>query len=176
MAFRARKVVRTFEKRAPGPISSTSHTSAFLACLWPVGWIPMNVRDEGTLLVLWLLWVQFLTRLLKKSLLFQREMKSTAKFLVIFHGCVCLYSFPNFQCYIKILESDWSSTALLWAVIVQLYASCLSNWTVRVIKLPPVALEWVLFQHLAQKLNVLTNQIVYTTVIFFSNFVIVMIN
>ena len=51
--------------------------------------------------------------------------------------------------YIKILESDWSSAALIWAVIVQLYASCLSNWTVRVIKPALVALEWVLFQHLA---------------------------
>jgi len=51
--------------------------------------------------------------------------------------------------YIKILKSDWSSAALIWAVIVQLYASCLSNWTVRVMKLTLVALEWVLFQHLA---------------------------
>ena len=41
-------------------------------------------------------------------------------------------------------------------VIVQLYASCLSNWTVRVIKLALVALEWVLFQHLDQKLNIST--------------------
>ena len=34
-------------------------------------------------------------------------------------------------------------------VIVQLYASCQSNWTVLFIKLAPVALEWVLLQHLA---------------------------
>ena len=44
--------------------------------------------------------------------------------------------------YIKILESDWSPTALISVVIGQLYASCLSNWTVRVIKLALVALEW----------------------------------
>ena len=73
--------------------------------------------------------------------------------------------------YIKILESDWWSAGLIWAVIVQLPASCLCNWTVRAIKLALVALEWVLFQHLAQKLNKSTCQIVYTTVIFFSNFV-----
>ena len=47
--------------------------------------------------------------------------------------------------YIKILESDWSSTALISAVIEQLYASCLSNWTVRVIKVALVALEWLFF-------------------------------
>ena len=90
--------------------------------------------------------------------------------------------------YIKILESDCSSTALISALIVQLhtsctcnnfvklYASCLSNWTVLLIKLALVALEWVLFQHLSQKLNSSTCQILYTTVRFFSNFVIVMIN
>ena len=61
-------------------------------------------------------------------------------------------------------------------VIVQLYALCPTNWTVHVIKLALVALEWVLFQHLAQKLNISACQIVYTTVTFFSNFVIVMIN
>ena len=38
---------------------------------------------------------------------------------------------------------------MIRALIVQLYASCLSNWTVRVIKLAQVAPEWVLFQHLA---------------------------
>ena len=43
--------------------------------------------------------------------------------------------------YIKILESDWSSADLISAVIGQLYASCLSNWTERVIKLALVALE-----------------------------------
>ena len=32
--------------------------------------------------------------------------------------------------YIKILESDWSSAALIWAVIVQLHASCACNCTV----------------------------------------------
>ena len=58
-------------------------------------------------------------------------------------------NYNNNHNYIKILESDWSSAALISAVIVQLYASCLSNWTVHVIKLALVALEWVLFQHLA---------------------------
>ena len=47
--------------------------------------------------------------------------------------------------YIKVLESDWSSAAPIWAVIGQLYLSCLSNWTVRVIKHTLVALEWVIF-------------------------------
>ena len=47
--------------------------------------------------------------------------------------------------YIKILESDWSSAGLISAVIGQLYASCLSNWTVRVIELALVALEWLFF-------------------------------
>ena len=52
--------------------------------------------------------------------------------------------------YIKILESDWSSAGLISAVIGQLYASCLSNWTVRVIKLALVALEWLFFfRHVA---------------------------
>ena len=53
--------------------------------------------------------------------------------------------------YIKIVESDWSSAGLISTVIVQLYASCLSNWnwTVRVIKLPLVALEWLFFRDLA---------------------------
>ena len=62
--------------------------------------------------------------------------------------------------YIKILESDWSSAGLISAinvqlhsrgalVIVQLYASCLSNWTVHVIKLALVALEWLFFRHVA---------------------------
>ena len=60
--------------------------------------------------------------------------------------------------------------------IVQLYSLCPTNWTVHVIKLALVALKWVLFQNLAQKLNISACQIVYTTVIFFSNFVIVMIN
>ena len=32
--------------------------------------------------------------------------------------------------YIKILESDWSSTDLISAVIGQLHASCACNWTV----------------------------------------------
>ena len=71
--------------------------------------------------------------------------------------------------YIKILESDWSSAGLIWAVIAQLYASCLSNWTVHVIKLALVALEWVVFQHLAEKLNLSTCQIVYITAVI-SNF------
>ena len=79
--------------------------------------------------------------------------------------------------YIKILESDWSSAGLISAVIVQLHTSCACNCTVvRVIELALVALEWLLFQHLAQKLNISTCRKVYTTVIFFSNFVIVMIN
>ena len=47
--------------------------------------------------------------------------------------------------YIKILESDWSLAVLIWALIVQLYASCLSNCTVRVIKRALVALEWIIF-------------------------------
>ena len=47
--------------------------------------------------------------------------------------------------YIKILESDWSSAGLISAVIGQLHTSCLSNWTVRVIKLALVALEWLFF-------------------------------
>ena len=42
-------------------------------------------------------------------------------------------------------ESDWSSAALIWALIGQLYTSCLSNWTVHVIKHALVALEWVIF-------------------------------
>ena len=36
--------------------------------------------------------------------------------------------------YIKILESDWSSAALIWALIGQLHTLCLCNWTVRFIK------------------------------------------
>ena len=45
----------------------------------------------------------------------------------------------------EILESDWSSASCIHHVLVigQLYASCLSNWTVRVIKHVLVALEWV---------------------------------
>ena len=46
--------------------------------------------------------------------------------------------------YIKILEFDWSLATLIWALIVQLYASCLCNWTVRVIKRALIALEWVI--------------------------------
>ena len=45
----------------------------------------------------------------------------------VFHYCLsnaCLFN------YIKILESDWSSAALIWAVIVQLHTSCTWNCTV----------------------------------------------
>ena len=47
--------------------------------------------------------------------------------------------------YIKIVESDWSSAGLNSTVIVQLYTSCLSNWTVRVINYALIAIEWVIF-------------------------------
>ena len=52
--------------------------------------------------------------------------------------------FPGNRNYIKILESDWSSATLIEALI-ELHASCLSNWTLRVIKYALVALDWVIF-------------------------------
>ena len=73
--------------------------------------------------------------------------KSTITIMLLkYYYYYCYYYNHN---YIKILESDWSSTALISALIVQLHASCACNWTVRVIKLTPVALEWFLFKHLA---------------------------
>ena len=79
--------------------------------------------------------------------------------------------FNNNHNYIKILDSDWSSAAPDLSlnctvahehtlVIGQWYGSCLSNWSTRSFYIS----------------NISTCQIVYTTVIFFSNFVIVMIN
>lgn len=53
--------------------------------------------------------------------------------------------FPGNHNYIKILEADWSSAALIGALIVQLHTPCLSIWTVRVIKQALVALDWVIF-------------------------------
>ena len=41
--------------------------------------------------------------------------------------CNDIYPYHN---YIKILESDWSSAALIWALIGQLHMSCTCNWTV----------------------------------------------
>ena len=66
------------------------------------------------------------------------------KAIIILAKKKCIYLGINHN-YIKILESDWSSAGLISAVIVQLYASCLNNWTVRVIKLALVALEWLFF-------------------------------
>ena len=81
---------------------------------------------------------------IRRSIYIDFFMESTKASLVLFvktNECVNIVHKDN---YIKILESDWSS-----AVIVQLHTSCLSNWTVRVIKLALVALEWLFFRHLA---------------------------
>ena len=39
-------------------------------------------------------------------------------------------NFSDNRNYNKILESDWSSTALIRALIGQLHTSCTCNWTV----------------------------------------------
>ena len=45
------------------------------------------------------------------------------------HELVGLFTITNHN-YTKILESDWSSTGLISAVIGQLHTSCACNWTV----------------------------------------------
>ena len=61
-----------------------------------------------------------------------------------YHYYYYYYYYHNHN-YIKILESDWLSAGLVSAVIVQLYTSCLSNWTVRVIKLALLHLNGFFF-------------------------------
>ena len=63
--------------------------------------------------------------------------------------CQKRHNYNNNHNYIKIHESDWLSAGLISAVIVQLHTSWACNCTVRVIELALVALEWLLFQHLA---------------------------
>ena len=79
------------------PAARTVHVRQLNHCIRYFQMLPKTLYNElkfhqsvniTRLITTYNFWLQFLTRLLKKSHLFQSEMKSTAEFLAIFHGYV----------------------------------------------------------------------------------------
>ena len=59
----------------------------------------------------------------------KKHSKLSGYLFIVKFVCSCHYPISNHN-YIKILESDWSSTARISALIVQLHTSCACNCTV----------------------------------------------